>query len=345
MAIPIQNLYYMLCYAWHILDEEEFTDLNAIPGAESSLSLLIYLLQKQNHHLIKKGIAQNYVRETQVVNGIKGKLEINLSFQGNLLKQGKAVCSFETTSTDILLNQVIKATLLRLLALTEITPEWKSLIHYQIKAFPEVKVVAVKSTDFDQAKQIKAINPYYKPVLAICELIWSNLLPEAEDGKFYFRSFLEDERQMGHLFEAFVRNFYRQEQKQYEVKAERIKWILDTSDETALEYLPLMVTDISLLSSKRNIIIDTKFYRAALLKRYEKQKLISAHLYQLFAYLKNRNSKYKDQLTEGMLLYPVVQQEIDLTYHMQGHQLSIKTINLAQPWPHIKQDLLAIIRA
>lgn len=48
-----------------------------------------------------------------------------------------------------------------------------------------------------------------------------------------------------------------------------------------------MQTDISLESSERKIIMDTKYYQNTLTKNFGSQKLISGNLYQMFAYLSN----------------------------------------------------------
>jgi len=46
---------------------------------------------------------------------------------------------------------------------------------------------------------------------------------------------------------------------------------------------------------------------------------------------------------EGMLLYPTVQQASDESFTVQGHRMRICTINLAQPWEGIHDDLLWLI--
>ncbi len=53
----------------------------------------------------------------------------------------------------------------------------------------------------------------------------------------------------------------------------------------------------------RKIILDTKYYAAALRPRYDRQRLIAPHLYQLYAYLQNQRPA-PGQALEGMLLYP-----------------------------------------
>jgi 5-methylcytosine-specific restriction enzyme subunit McrC len=93
------------------------------------------------------------------------------------------------------------------------------------------------------------------------------------------------------------------------------------------------------------LIIDTKYYREALQERHGKRSLKSENLYQLFSYVKNAEAignAYSD--VEGMLLYPVVGDRLDVNFEVQGHRLRAVTIDLAQPWQGIRSDLLGLLR-
>jgi 5-methylcytosine-specific restriction enzyme subunit McrC len=119
---------------------------------------------------------------------------------------------------------------------------------------------------------------------------------------------MEDEERMNRVFERFVRNFFRQEQDELDVSSELIDWDLSDKEEAiALELLPNMRTDVSLRGPHRTVIIDAKYYAETLHTHHDKRRLRSAHLYQLFAYLKNmeRNSE-PDSRAEGILLYPTL---------------------------------------
>ena len=73
----------------------------------------------------------------------------------------------------------------------------------------------------------------------------------------------------------------------------------------------MMETDISLRDSNRTIIIDTKYYRKTLQSYFNSETIHSQNLYQLFAYMKNLESKdEQDAHAEGMLLYPVVNKKL-----------------------------------
>jgi len=43
------------------------------------------------------------------------------------------------------------------------------------------------------------------------------------------------------------------------------------------------------------------------------------------------------------MIYPTVRKELDVTYPMENHKISIKTINLNQGWKDISKDLMKII--
>ena len=69
--------------------------------------------------------------------------------------------------------------------------------------------------------------------------------PSEEQGKYKFSDFTRDDNKMNQLFEAFIRNFYRIEQKKYKtVRKETIKWQFDNTDNESYQYLPQMETDI-----------------------------------------------------------------------------------------------------
>jgi len=189
-------------------------------------------------------------------------------------------------------------------------------------------------------------NLFYRFVLNIAYLIHENIVLDEKTGNYEFIDFIRDDRKMAGLFENFIRNFYKEHLRgtEFEVKPEIIKWNLNESDPFSLEYLPQMKTDISITSEKRKIIIDTKYYRECLQEYYNKETIISSNLYQIFTYVKNAEAQGGSAINcEGILIYPTVRKEIDVTYPMENHKISVKTINLNQSWRNISNDLMEII--
>ena len=150
---------------------------------------------------------------------------------------------------------------------------------------------------------------------------------------------------MAVLFEAFVRNFYKREQNTFTVSRENITWDAIPLDEHSHGFLPKMQTDVSLTSPTRKIIIDTKFYTKTFQTYYEKDSIRSSHLYQLHAYMTNLPPHEKKHLAcEGILLYPKVQDDLDVKLKCPGYQLRVKTLDLNQSdWKNIAKDLLDMI--
>ena len=107
-----------------------------------------------------------------------------------------------------------------------------------------------------------------------------------------------------------------------------------------------MTTDVTLTSAKRMIVIDAKYYRDALQTNHESRTVHSNNLYQLTAYLRASNQKaVLGQSIKGMLVYPVGEQGVDLSYTIDGYPIRIYTLSLSQPWYAIETDLLELVAA
>jgi 5-methylcytosine-specific restriction enzyme subunit McrC len=78
--------------------------------------------------------------------------------------------------------------------------------------------------------------------------------------------------------------------------------------------------------------------------RHSAAKVRSDNLFQLFSYLKNIEAKGGlNSRAEGTLLYPTVDQHIDLAYEIQGHRVRVYTIDLAKNWQEIHSSLLHLL--
>ena len=51
-----------------------------------------------------------------------------------------------------------------------------------------------------------------------------------------------------------------------------------------------------------------------------------------------------DTKAEGILVYPAVERALNLRYQIQGHGLSIRTLDLAAPWPEIHGELISLLQ-
>ena len=342
MIIPIQNIYYLLCYAWDKLEERDTVAVQAMEGNQV-VNLLTRVLIAGMNHLFKRGVDRGYIEFEEESKRIRGKIDFSVTIKRNLLRKSQAYCHYDEMSHDVLHNQIIKTTIGQLIYLDDVDNALRDeliIIYRKLQDVSEIRLTSKVFTDV----QLNQSNFFYDFLLKICELIIDNLLISEDEGESKFRDFIQDERKMAYLFESFVRNFFKKEQVDYQVKRETVPWLATPLDETSADFLPKMHTDVSLISSDRHIVIDTKFYRKTLQQYHGKDTIHSGHLYQISAYLNNLEGSNEEEVSfEGIILYPTVATELDLKYDFQGKKITVSTLNLNQDWNLIHDDLLRLI--
>ncbi|WP_022825227.1 5-methylcytosine restriction system specificity protein McrC [Hymenobacter norwichensis] len=341
--IPIQNLYYLLCYAWNRLPEQ--AELLAVEADtfHRPQELLAHVLLRGTRRLLRQGLPVAYTEREEELPELRGRVLLAPSVTRNLLSRGRAICSYDELSANAPLNQLLLGTLLQL-ARTRVLP---AALRHELRITQRRFPAGVEPLPLSAAtlRTVHRLRPtgIAAFLLNVCELVYHSALPApSATGRPRFRDFRRDEPLMARLFEQFVRNFYKLEQRRFRVLSETIRWQAEADSPAAFDLLPAMITDTTLEAPDRKIILDTKYYAAALRPRYDQQKLISPHLYQLYAYLQNQPVAPGQHL-EGILLYPAASHTLDVRYTLGGHPVRIVTLDLAQPWSSIAADLLELI--
>ena len=342
MKIPIQNIYFLLVYAWDKLEESEIVNI-ASEDFEEYAELFARVLINGCGNLLKRGLDRDYIEEIDEIPGIKGKFLLSESLKSQSLTHSRAICAYDNLSHDVLHNQILKFTISRLIKIKKLPKKLKKELKAIYLKFQDVSLINIRSQDFKRVR-IHRNNAFYAFLLNVCYLIYDSLIPSERTGEIKFKDFTRDEKKMAHLFEAFVRNFYKKKLNDYSVKSENIEWFLKPVDDNSEGMLPQMKTDISLDSPDRKIIIDCKYYKETLTEYFGKDSVRSSHVNQIFAYMSNYkiNENYENPI-EGILLYPVVTKKFTARFDYMGYNLSISTINLNQDWKLIEEDLLSLI--
>jgi 5-methylcytosine-specific restriction enzyme subunit McrC len=342
MQIPIENIYFLLCYAWNKLDEKERVNVS-IDDKTELLDLFAKILINATKTLLKRGIDKNYIDHTEELTGVKGKIEISQTLKSNLLLKQRTICTFDDFSSNIISNRILVSTIYRLTRTKGLDKELKNELVALQRMLSDIDQIEITSSLFKQVR-LNRNNRFYGFVMNVCQIIYDSTLPSEEQGKYKFSDFTRDDNKMNQLFEAFIRNFYRIEQKKYKtVKKETIKWQFDNTDNESYQYLPQMETDITLENEVEKIIIDAKFYRETMTINYDKERIKSANLYQLFSYLLNQqDNSTKTQTATGILLYPTIETDYDLNFKYNEHKIQIRTVNLNSNWRNISTRLKEI---
>lgn len=340
--IPLKNLYYLLCYAWDILDFAEVKDAS-LDDYDDPSELLSWVFINYSKKQIRRGLCKEYQTFITEHSGVKGKLEFAQSIRTNSFTRAKAVCAFDEFTVDNEINRVIKATAYRLLRRKASANKLNKDLFWVYSKLDQVSLVELSASSFSKIR-LNRNNLSYQFLLNICQLIFNNSVLDERSGQLRFVDFLRDEGKMPMLFEAFVRNFYKHNLKQCNVSSQIINWVAESLG-GGLSLLPQMKTDTTLVFSDRKIIIDTKYYKEALKPRYGGLKFSSNNLYQLHAYLIStalNNANSIDAKAEGILLYPAVNYELSERYVINGHIITLATINLNQDWQDIHNDLITL---
>ena len=207
--------------------------------------------------------------------------------------------------------------------------------------FREVDLIDVNSINWKI--RFDRNNQTYKMLINICYLVITGLIHSEKVGDKKLMEFFDDQ-QMSSLYEKFLLNYFKKEHPNILTHAPQIDWQIDEGIDLLL---PKMKTDVTLEYQNKILIIDAKFYSQNTLKNYGKNIHNTSNLYQIFAYVKNKQIEVqgKDIEVSGMLLYVKTSQSIqpDSDYVMSGNKISVKTLDLNQNFSLIKEQLDAFV--
>ena len=337
--IPIRNIYYMLSYAYDVLKEGDNVNLSN-EEFDNIYDLFGKILVNGLSLLIKRGFNREYICMSDELPVLRGKIAINDTLKRQSFILGKLSCEYDELSSNVLFNQIIKTSIITLINYKELDKKIKGELIHINRYFQGIEVIKLQKPHFSRI-QYHRNNRFYKLIIDVCELIYDEVLVTSQKGETIFKDFIRDNR-MAALYEKFILIFYKKELSSIQVYSPIFQWEKDVDFEHIGEnFLPVMRTDIVLQNEKKQLIIDAKYYKNALQIRNvgEAKKLISGNLFQIYAYM--NNSTFTGEKA-GMLIYPVVDTELDFVYSIQGKKIYVKTLNLNTSWENIYGRLIEI---
>ena len=334
--IPIQNVYYMLSYAFHVLNEQGYKNI-ATEQFNNTAELMAAILEKGISLQLKRGLGKEYIPQMEALASLRGKIDTAESIKTQSMLRKQLICTYDEFSVNSTMNRIIKSTV-ELLLCSNISKKRKKNLRKLMVYFGEVDFVDLHTVNWNV--QYNRNNQTYRMLISICYLVVKGLLQTQSNGSKKLMDFL-DEQRMCRLYEKFILEYYRKEFKnQIAANASQISWQLD-NEETAM--LPVMQSDIMLQRGDRVLIIDAKYYEHSTQVQFDKHTLHSGNLYQIFTYVKNKEYelKDKDHKVSGMLLYAKTDEEIypNNVYQMSGNQITVRTLDLNLPFSKIAEQL------
>lgn len=343
--IPIKNIYYMLCYAWEMVDKAEEVSVGN-EDFDNIYNLLCKMYIKEMDSLTRRGFNKYYLRNEEELSSLRGKINVSTSIKGQALFSRKLFCEFDEFCKDIKLNKILKTTLNLFLKSLNLDKELREKLIKLKVYFSGINEVKLSKELFSSLRYNRH-NNHYKVLINISQLLYEGLITNEEDGEFKFSAFIK-ENQMAKLYEKFILNFYKVnlDSKVYKVYSPKIKWKLTGEiDEEALELLPEMRTDIVIENKieKTQLIIDAKYYEETLVSSGwgSRKKIRTSHLYQILAYV--NNSDFQGRVS-GVILYPEIYEKFNSKFFVDFKEIKVVTINLKNEWIKIFKSLNEIAK-
>ena len=338
--IPVQNIYYMLAYAFQVLNENGYKDI-ATEQFDNVGELCAAILAKGVSIQLKRGLGKEYIPKTEALSSLRGKIDISESIKTQSMLRKQLVCAYDEFSVNSYMNRIIKSTM-ELLIRAKIRPVQKKELRKMLVFFGDVESLDVREINWKL--QYNRNNQSYRMLINVCYLVVKGLLQSNSAGATKLMDFL-DEQRMCRLYEKFILEYYRKEHPELKARASQIPWQLD--DDFGL-MLPVMQSDIMLSKGSTTLIIDAKYYSRTTQSQYGVNTLHSGNLYQIFTYVKNKDAEYGDEphTVSGMLLYAQTDENVqpNHVYQMSGNQISVRTLNLNLPFEEIKAQLDGIVK-
>ena len=336
--IPIHNVYYMLSYAFQILNEQSYKNI-ATEQFHNTADLMAAILSKGIATQIKRGFGKEYILQREALSTLKGKVDITESIKTQTILKKQMWCTYDEFSVNGTKNRIIKSTVELLLG-SDIPKYRKKELRKLMVFFSDVKNIDLHSVNWNM--KYDRNNKTYRMLISICYLVVNGLLQTNSEGNTKIMDFL-DEQSMFRLYEKFILGYYKKHYTELSPSASRIPWSVDNTI-----MLPVMQSDIHLQKGNTVLIIDAKYYSHTTRVKYDNHILHSNNMYQIFTYVKNCDYAFgeEDHKVSGMLLYAKTEEEIqpDNIYQMHGNQITVKTLDLNQKFDIIAKQLDNIVK-
>jgi len=333
----------MLAYAFSDLRKQDY-QLVGGEDFENISDLMAEILTNSTSFLLKRGLYREYVTSQQSLPTLRGKLDVLRSARNIATGKQLLECEVDDLSVNNIFNRILKTGLTLLLHDKDVAKSRKDAIKQIMPFFNGIDMFNPSAIPWTTLHFQRSNQSYELPV-HICAYIINRSLIDPNQEKRKMMMFSEEN--FNRLYEKFVLEYYRRHHPELKACAETIDWNFDTNKSVGWEYLPKMITDITLHNGDKTLIIDTKFYSQIQRARYENvNRFNSNNLYQIIAYVTNMDIQHTGNVS-GMLLYAQTDNEhiTDSQYPMKGSTSTIyvRTLDLNQEFDKIRERLENIV--
>ena len=353
--IPIKNIWLLMLYASDLYRNLPHSQSVAVEDNPDDIpNLIAELLTQIVERRMRRNLTFGYHHRQAEMAGVRGRIELLRTERYRLLQRGRVACSFEELTIDTPSNRFVKEALnilSRTIRDSELARRCGSVSTQMERAGVSGNPASSnRRTLSSLLSRLGRLDSDDRQMLSAARLAFDLALPTEEPGAFHLPA-PDREHQIWRLFELAVGGFYNitLEPRGWRVyQGHWHQWPVSIASSGIGPKLPSMETDILLehpdppVSSR--IIIDTKFTRMFTTARYGGQILRSAHIYQMYAYLRSQEQGYDPMSLNatGVLLYPSIGEDFYESVLIQGHEIRFTTVDLSADTQTIREQLLRI---
>lgn len=313
-----QNLLYMLSLTRKLpLRDRDLAGLQTqrLPLLDAVVLVFVRRLLSE----LRRGVAHEYVRQEQNQQYVKGKLLLSEHVRQNIARRDRAFVAYDEFTKDTLLNRILMATCLRLLAMTP-RAHVEQYLREAVLELGEVSPTVIQEHHFDRVYLDRA-SERFRPLLDFCRLVLLGMAPAPQSGIATTFSLLFP---MNSLFEEFIGQYVRRYASEFGLSRSAVhlqasgrrRWLLRASDGSGGRFRlkPDIVIDAQ--PGVDGAVIDTKWKRLLSDAEDRKNGVSQADVYQLYAYANRYGCR------NNVLLYPRVTGVTAKDYILDGDESS-----------------------
>lgn len=345
--IPVRNLWLLMLYASDLFRTRGIGNVGLEDNPDDLPDLVAEILARAVEVRQRRRLSLGYQSRDQVINRVRGRIDVLTTERHQLLDRGLVACRFEEFTTDTPRNRFVRAALesvSRVVRRKDIAHRCRALAS-GMKAMGvsgEAPTRAQMSTD-----RFGRNDSDDRFMVAAAKLAFDLALPTEASGANVLSLPDREATWVRRLFERAVGGFYDvvlSPQGWRVLCGGTIGWQIEQKSAGIDKILPTMRTDVVLdhPSTGRRIVIDTKFTSILTSGWYREETLRSGYLYQIYAYLRSQVGR-GDALADcasGLLLHPAIGETVDESVIIQGHHIRFATVDLTGTSADIRSQLL-----
>ena len=287
-----KEIFLNMLRTWRGLSEAQFSQSNIRALSRfNMLEAFIRLFLDNLVALTQRGIARHYQSVEDNLSCLKGRLLFPQHLRTNFANQARFYVRYDEFSADRPANRLINSAIHKLMPMVR-QPQNQQLLYQLRLCFDEIPLSRQWQADWDRHRVDRTMQHYNSVMQWVGLFLFGHGLTTFE-GKHVNQSLLFP---MEEVFEDFVTCHFRKHQDQFSVKPQGPQEPLAQLNGKVDAFQ--MKPDITLSSSDKRFILDTKWKRINENANDPKRGIIQADMYQLYSYGK----KYGCE--KVVLIYP-----------------------------------------